>query len=379
MSRPREVPTVAATNPHALKMPETSPGKAPPERPVALIGLFPPPWGGQAVYNLGLAEQLNGRGIAVTRIDVSPPLPATSISRVSRRSLMTILLSGKFALFHLTVSDSRWIGFELIAAAASLVRRVPFVYNILAGRFGERTASYSPLHRLLLCLALRRARCILVSNECMAAQVRRLPLLAHRNVQVVGCRLPLGIIPSDDPALLDHLDSGTPSIVTVGAMRHAYGLDLLVRACDVLHVRGFRPRLLIILSGDEEQPARAAFDQALGGYAARADIRVIRDLPRAKVLGAIRSADVVARPSRADGDSLTIHEAQALGTPVVASDAAPRPRGVVLHVSEDPASLADALEAASTAPRPATKEDDAMLVERVCACYRAAGVVADHA
>lgn len=335
--------------------------------PVALIGTFPPPWGGQAIYNERLMEELTARGIPMRAINVGEG--GGRDAGHTRVKLARLLLRDPFSLFHLTASDSRMIGLELIVATASRMRRAPFIYNILAGRFAVRTAAYSGLHRVLLCRAMRRARWILVSNQEMAEAIRRLPLLADAAVEVIGCRLPLGVAPTDDPRLLAFLKDGDPAIVTVGAMRTVYGLDVLVHACSLLASQGRRPKALLILSGASEPEAEASLEAALAGMQPQAAVLVRRDVPRERVLGAIRAADVVVRPTRADGDSVSIHEAQTLGVPVVASDAAPRPSGVVLHRTDDAASLARAIQTAATLPRTPHPEETT-LVDRVETYYR---------
>jgi len=336
--------------------------------PVALIGAFPPPVGGQAIYNTRLVEELRARGIRVAEVDVASRSPGEGVP-FTRWKLTWHLLMKRFSIYHLTASDSRMLGFELIVALASIVRRTPFVYNILAGRFAARMAGYSWFHRALLCWSLRRASRILLSNQAMASELQRLPVGATSRVEVVGCRLPLGIEPEEDHELLEFLKGGGPAIVAVGALRMVYGFDLLARACTILTARGLRPHLLVIASGTAEPDAQLALDGAVRESENGWPMVVRRDVDRACVLGAIRAATVLARPTRADGDSLSIHEAQTLGVPVVASDAAPRPPGVVLHRSEDAASLAEAIVRACRIPRE-PRIEDATLVESVVACYR---------
>ncbi|MCU0612172.1 MAG: glycosyltransferase family 4 protein [Candidatus Eisenbacteria bacterium] len=340
---------------------------------VALIGAFPPPVGGQAIYNQRLAEELVARGIPVVPVDVSSRALDTDLP-ATRRRLVTLLASRRFSVYHLSISDTRVVGFEVIVGLASVLRRTPFVYNILAGRFAQRVAGYSLPHRFLLCWALRRAGRILVSNEMMATCVRALPFLSRAKVEVIGCKLPLGVEPTQDPDIARFLESGNPAIVAIGAMRTVYGFDLLVRACAVLQAGGLRPRLLAIVSGEGDPAAQQACEEAMREAGPLLQVTIRRDLPREVVLGAIRGAHVLARPTRADGDSLSVHEAQTLGTPVVASDAAPRPQGVILHRSDDPVSLAAAIREAIASSSSRMPEGvgvgDAVLVDRVAACYR---------
>jgi len=342
--------------------------------PVALIGVFPPPMGGQAIYNIQLASEIRRSGWSIVEIDLSPAGSSISSSKhaPTRKALIRTLMKDRFKLYHLSTSDTRTFGFELIVAAFSILRRVPFVYNLLAGRFGERTASYPLLKRLLLCVALRRAGCILVSNSNQVTQIKSLELLSNAPVRVVGCRLPVGSSPEKDPELAAFLSNGKPSIISVGAVRKTYSLPLLVQACVIMRQQGFLPNLLLITGGDSDPETAALLQEKIRHSADSVDIRMVSDIPHSRTLGAMQTADLLARPTLADGDSVSVHEAMQLGTTVVASDACPRPEGVVLHRSGDPEALASAMAKAYTDPprkKVDTKQEDLSLVEEILSCY----------
>ena len=64
------------------------------------------------------------------------------------------------------------------------------------------------------------------------------------------------------------------------------------------------------------------------------------------LLPALRANTVFVRPTRAEGDALSVREAQRAGVPVVASNVVPRPRGVVSFREGDVADLGAALSVA---------------------------------
>jgi glycosyltransferase involved in cell wall biosynthesis len=66
----------------------------------------------------------------------------------------------------------------------------------------------------------------------------------------------------------------------------------------------------------------------------------------------MRLGDLFVRPTRADGDSISVREALGLGVRVLASDVGQRPPGVVRFSVGDPASLAAGARAALAGPRP---------------------------
>jgi glycosyltransferase involved in cell wall biosynthesis len=65
------------------------------------------------------------------------------------------------------------------------------------------------------------------------------------------------------------------------------------------------------------------------------------------------AADVFVRPTRADGDALSVREALSLGVRTVASDAAPRPAAAFTFPTGDDHALAAAVRRALSAPAPA--------------------------
>jgi glycogen(starch) synthase len=343
--------------------------------PVAIIGVFPPPVGGQAIYNQTLLAELKRRGWDAVGIDCSSSAPTDDTpirSAPTRKDLIRVLRHGDFCLYHLTASDTRFLGFEIIVAVLSLLKRVPLVVTVLAGQFGHRAAEYSRVHRYLLGTALRRATRILVSNSNQRQALHMLPLLSGAPVDTIGCSLPLAESSAHDPALATFLQAGNPAIVAVGAMREVYGFPLLVEACAALHQQGFTPRLLLAVSGEDDADAWAAFKDSIQTTEGSVEVRLERELPHAVCLGCIESADIFARPTLADGDSVSVHEALQLGTPVVASNASPRPAGVILHESGDTAALAASIAQTyrNHARSPERSLGNTTSFDEILRCYR---------
>jgi glycosyltransferase involved in cell wall biosynthesis len=68
------------------------------------------------------------------------------------------------------------------------------------------------------------------------------------------------------------------------------------------------------------------------------------ELEHPQTLALISRADAFVRPTTADGDSISVREALALGVPCVASDAAVRPAGAVTYEAGRVEGLADAIQ-----------------------------------
>jgi glycosyltransferase involved in cell wall biosynthesis len=152
----------------------------------------------------------------------------------------------------------------------------------------------------------------------------------------------------------------SPLCAAVAAPGPEYGMDVLLDAFAAL--RRTRPEAGLVVAGPDLRRAERT----------RPGVYWLGDLPRAETLGLLEACDVFIRPTRADGDAISVREALALGRRVVASDAAARPEGVALHRAGDAGDLARAVLAALDAPPPQVLVDQGR--EAVLAAYRQLGL-----
>jgi glycosyltransferase involved in cell wall biosynthesis len=115
------------------------------------------------------------------------------------------------------------------------------------------------------------------------------------------------------------------------APRPEYGTEILLQA--FARVRGAIAAAKLALYGPGSDSVRAPGVHAFG------------ELHRAQALALMGAADVFVRPTLADGDSVSVREALALGCAVVATDVGNRPPEVRLVPAGDAAALADAMAA----------------------------------
>ena len=100
-------------------------------------------------------------------------------------------------------------------------------------------------------------------------------------------------------------------------------------------------------------------------------ILVAGDVAHGQTLALLLRAGALLRTTRYDGDSISVREALALGTPVVATDTGMRPDGCFLVQVGSVAGLVDAVRQALGGDRPASAQADAGDdLDQVLAVYR---------
>jgi glycosyltransferase involved in cell wall biosynthesis len=158
-------------------------------------------------------------------------------------------------------------------------------------------------------------------------------------------------VPAGYDAQIDaFLDSGRVLVVAAYGVRflddgrEVYGLDIVAQAFMTLARDRKDLRLAIFLArrqlGPKPRRHLARLELRLEQAGLRDRVLIVFGLP---LPPALRSNVVFVRPTRAEGDAVSVREAQSAGIPVVASDVAPRPPGVVVFPTDDVAKLCEAL------------------------------------
>lgn len=187
--------------------------------------------------------------------------------------------------------------------------------------------------RRLTAWMLRRLDVVVASNPATASDLLNIAGLPPEKVRVIPSFIPPTPIDGELPQDLDRFFANhDPVITAVGWIGHEfegedlYGLDLLLAAVNRLR-RDF-PQLGAIFCINGGDPAR--IDAAVATTQAATDGHVLPVTGLENVIPVFRRADVFVRPTNTDGDALSVREALHVGTPVVASDAIPRPAAATL-------------------------------------------------
>jgi glycosyltransferase involved in cell wall biosynthesis len=193
--------------------------------------------------------------------------------------------------------------------------------------------------------AVARGAWVHTSSEATAHQART--LLGTDRVVAIHLGPPTPVTPTPTAPESAEPFTGRPFVLAIGTEEHRKDLPLLVRAFERLAADGEVDAHLVLAGapGDATADLDAAIAALPNGTAERVHRLGVVDLAAKQWL--LRQAAVLAYPSLDEGFGFPILEAQAAGTPVVASEVGSVPEvggdGIVLVADRTPERFADAL------------------------------------
>jgi glycosyltransferase involved in cell wall biosynthesis len=316
---------------------------------ILILGPVPPPFGGVAVHVSRLVPLLREDGFRVGVLNHFHSRDADFVlGAMNRNPLNYYRLPKKFPAALVHYHHSRWS----TLMAVSLGKRrdgTRYVITIHSGELRDQLNSSVPLLQRGTRWALRRFDAIIVVNDKIEALIHE--HVAERPVEV----LPAFLGGDDDDvryetATESFLLAGRTLIVPVFRIRflkdgrEVYGIDSAVRA--FLALADERPELRLAIFAAERPSGAKAQD-----YLARL-LRQVKEagledrvlvqfgLPLAP---AFRHDVIVLRPTRTEGDALSVREGLHAGLPVIASDAVERPAGTITVATDDVSALCAAV------------------------------------
>jgi len=330
---------LASTSHHADEMKSGSAIK------IIQVGAVPPPFGGVSVHTQRLMARLISDGLTCEVIDISGV--AKSVPNV--RSL-----SWRRAFLHLLHCEPSIVHFH------NFVPRNLYLYSLLSTRhltvlslhnerFDDDLRRYSPLERPIMVRLFDSAAAVVIHSETSREQAQKVGI-AEQKLHVIPPFIPpatADLAKQRLPAAIEALREKHRYLLATNAYRLAfhrgddlYGIDLVVEATGRL-VNEFELDVASVIllpdAGDLEYLERLRARVAELNLTERC-IFHCEPLPETAALW--QRADVVVRATNTDaGDSLTVLEALASGTPAVASDCVERSSAVHLFANRDSDSL----------------------------------------
>jgi len=313
---------------------------------VVLAGFYPPPFAGEPIHVKQLARFLRDRGMEVEILNLNRHAPPSTEYRSATRpwSLMRLLLfmPDRTSVLHLHTNGHNWKSWLMIATAAlgARLRRVRTILTIHSGLFPGYVSTLGRFRRALARVILRSFGKVIGVNREIGQAMEGLGIPSAYLAVIPAF---LGVPEATRMAEEDRavIAGARPLLVVVGGGDRdpEMGLPTVMDTLPDL-VKRF-PRLRAIFIGWQVGPkTRPLIDER--GLAPHAVS--LGEVSHERCLCLLQEADVVVRSTFADGDAITVREGLDLGVPVVASDTAFRPPGVVLFRKGDSRDLLAKLE-----------------------------------
>jgi glycosyltransferase involved in cell wall biosynthesis len=307
---------------------------------VALVGIYPPPYGGVSIHIQRLHDLCLDNGIRCTVFDVSRQVKkAPDVVNISRPWRWPNVLISRQDVIHVHTTGQHWV--------------IPSLFFFLAGIKGARyvltyhSLRYEPAdfgwlgRRVLKAVLSSASRCIAANAEIREKLVAFVSGL--EKVSVIPAFLPpaekepeIAAIPRE---VWDFMDRHKP-VISASAFRPVvhegidrYGIDMCLELCaslkDVYPEVGFVFCLPDIGDGwyFRELQRRIAEKGIVDNF-------LFHTRP-GQFYPILMKSDIFVRPTNTDGDAVSLREALYLKIPSVASDAVPRPAGTVLFKNRD--------------------------------------------
>lgn len=320
---------------------------------IVVIGPYPPPLGGVSSHVARVVTLLESAGFRVGVLNHFRSKEAPVVIGVLKRNPLRYFVAARRTharLFHYHHSRPSM----LIALGLSQRRSVSSLVVTIHGRLAaRRLQSRIPFVSRMTRWALGRFDRIIVVNRETKDELRG---------QVSPDRLVVlpAFVPATEQEAAEYppewgqfFRSGRVMLVAgyrvqlLSGGRDLYGLDLAVDAFLALAVEDPDLKLAVLLAQAPALPRQRLFVRRLRRriQAAGFDERVLwaAGLP---LVPALQHDVVLVRPTRLDGDAVSIREALEAGVPVVASDVVGRPGGVVTFRSEAVEELCSAVREA---------------------------------
>jgi glycosyltransferase involved in cell wall biosynthesis len=326
---------------------------------VVLAGFYPPPYAGEPIHVKQLARFLRDRSVEVDVLNLNRHAPPSDEYRGASTpfGLMRLLwtLPGRSSVLHLHTNGHSWKSWLMIATAA-LGARLRGTRTILTIHSGLFPGYVSTLGRLPRALARAMLRCfakVIGVNRDIGHAMEGLGISGPKLAVIpafLGVPDSAALTPGDRACI----EGFRPVLMVVGGGDRdpEQGLPTVIETLSEL-IKLF-PRLRAVFVGwqvgPKTNPLLAA--RGLAGHAL-----CLGEISHERCLSFLQEADVIVRSTFADGDAITVREGLDLGVPVVASDTAFRPPGVVLFRKGDSqdllAKLKDVLAGPSAGREPA--------------------------
>jgi glycosyltransferase involved in cell wall biosynthesis len=307
---------------------------------IALVGPWPKPWGGISVHLFRLLPRLLEEGFEAFLYDDTGLHSGPNIFPLKGRWVNRFALRARERIVH--YHSHSWGARMRLSLMTLFGKKVIFTVHSL------RNPPRIPLRkRPEFTHMLQKAHFIAVNEEI----AEKLSAAGARNVAIINPY----ISPPDWGK--PHLDvevfaSTHRPLICLSALlfkswnnKDLYGLFSALEALSLIRREMPEAGMIIYLSQIGEENLFRSFKGRVAELGLERDVLIRLDADE-PFWTCLPLAQLFLRPTFSDSFGISVAEALELGVPVVASDAVPRPKGVVLFRAGDPADMALAIQKA---------------------------------
>jgi glycosyltransferase involved in cell wall biosynthesis len=337
---------------------------------VLILGPVPPPYGGIAVHVSRVVPHLQKAGLEVGVLNHFRSTDADFVlDALNRNPINYFRMPRRIRARVVHYHHSHW-GMLLAVALGRRRTGSRYVLTLHGNNVPGLLESRIPMLRRVTRWAVSRFDAIIVVNPDIRTAIQ--DHVDPDRIEVLPAFLEA---PSEeslsDASVEDFLASGRTLLLSAFRVqflpdgRDLYGLDLAVDAFEALAAEWPDLRLALFIAEHPSAMKATRYLRALARRLEQAGLRdralIAFDLP---LTAAFRHDVILVRPTRAEGDALSVREALHALVPVVASDVVGRPAGTSTFASDDTADLRRALVeildgTKETAKRPVGTPNDA--------------------
>lgn len=308
---------------------------------IALIGAYPPPYGGIGIHLQRLADRLEKEGANFTLYNtvssVHRPPHIISVSNYRALWLLWFCLRHRCKIVHLVTTN--WLSYILVGMAAT-IRSGKYIISIHNMMLNDILDNSRSIKACITRWLLRKMDTVIACNQEIEQQCADRAGVRREHM----CMIPAFIPPDPDcaeemPAYIQqYIDRHTPLLCATSWVGKTYqgsdlyGVDMMMELVSRLK-RDYPDigLILTVLGGDDE-----AIKQTVESAHRHVGDRILMITePLDDFSRIVHSGSLFLRPTNTDGDAVSVREALHLGTPVIASDVVSRPDLCITFRSRD--------------------------------------------
>jgi len=324
---------------------------------ISQVGSYPPPYGGQSVHIRNLKDFLVSKGHECIVLNTGQSKAAQEeriVNVADGVDLLRKLWANRTDLIHVHLGGiGSFNKLYLCFAVSKICRRQTVVVTLHSGGFVEDVERLRPVRKRLLLHILRRVDLVIAVNEAIRDFLVREGVDKEKVSLIPAYSLSVDLTDVKVPESVEtFLSEHDPVLSCMGFFEPQYGFDLAIQAVKSLKKTYPGTGLVIMASGERNGSLPPVAEDLDAEY-----VLVLKDMEKTACLKVLSRSSAFLRPTDYDGDAISVREAVAIGTPVVASSVGTRPEGTVLFKRGDGDELLSLLEKILSGDQPAAHRE----------------------